>query len=139
MPASVMLTAVSLNPLPSSEVLRDALTEFLDRHPRPSDVLRGFADMLDAGEIPAGISPIHEQDSFLEDYRENAHRKSFRVPEETRQKLRALSFATGLAQTAIIRLALNQAASMKDPDGADPDPFMGGSFPASRIDPAKQG
>jgi hypothetical protein len=39
-----MLTAVSLNPLPSSEVLRDALTDFLDNHPRPGDVLRGFAD-----------------------------------------------------------------------------------------------
>jgi len=121
MPASVMLTAVSLNPLPSSEVLRDALTAFLDRHPRPSDVLRGFADMLDAGEIPAGPSPVHEHDSFLEDYRENAHRKSFRVSEETRPKLRALSFATGLAQTALIRLALNQSISMKKSEWKDPD------------------
>ncbi len=121
MPASVMLTAVSLNPLPSSDVLRDALTTFLDRHPCPSDVLRGFADMLDAGEIPAHASPVHEHDSFLRDYREQAYRKSFRVPEETRQKLRALSFATGLAQTAIIRLALNQAVSMTLPEGPDPD------------------
>jgi len=121
MSASVMLTAVSLNPLPASEILRDALTAFLDRHPRPSDVLRGFADMLDAGEIPSGISPVHEHDSFLRDYREHAYRKSFRVPEETRQKLRALSFATGLAQTAIIRLALNQAVSMTLPEGPDPD------------------
>jgi len=104
--SSVMLTAVSLNPLPSSEALRDALTAFLDRHQRPSDVLRGFADMLDAGEIPARAVPVHEYDSYLEDYRQYAYRKAFRVPEETRQKLRALSFATGLAQTAIIRLAL---------------------------------
>jgi len=104
--SSVMLTAVSLNPLPSSDVLREALTSFLDRHPRPSDVLRGFADMLDAGEIPARATPVHEYDGYLDDYREYAYRKAFRVPEETRQKLRALSFATGLAQTAIIRLAL---------------------------------
>lgn len=110
---SVMLTAVSLDPLPASEVLRDALIEFLDRYPRPSDVLRGFADMLDAGEIPAGISPVREYDGFLADYREYAYRKAFRVPAETRHQLRALSFATGLAQTAIIRLALNQAGSMK--------------------------
>ena len=121
MHASVMLTAVSLNPLPSSEELRDALAAFLDRHPRPSDVLRGFADMLDAGEIPAGPSPVHERDGYLEDYRECAYRKSFRVSEEVRQKLRALSFATGLAQTAIIRLALNQRASLAQPDGPDPD------------------
>ena len=121
MPASVMLTAVSLNPLPPSDVLRDALTAFLDRHPRPSDVLRGFADMLDAGEIPASPSPVHEHDGYMEDYREWAYRKSFRVPEETRQKLRALSFATGLAQTAIIRLALNQAASMAQTERPDPD------------------
>ena len=121
MPASVMLTAVSLNPLPPSDVLRDALTAFLDRHPRPSDVLRGFADMLDAGEVPAGPSPVHEHDGYLEDYREQVCRKSFRVPGETRQKLRALSFATGLAQTAIIRLALNQAASIAPPEGPDPD------------------
>ena len=121
MPASVMLTAVSLNPLPSSDVLRDALTAFLDRHPRPSDVLRGFADMLDAGEIPASPSPVHEHDGYMEDYREWAYRKSFRVPEETRQKLRQLSFATGLAQTAIIRLALNQAASLNAPEGPDSD------------------
>lgn len=121
MRASVMLTAVSLNPLPSSEELRDALAAFLARHPRPSDVLRGFADMLDAGEIPEGPSPVHERDSYLEDYRECAYRKSFRVPDETRQKLRQLSFATGLAQTAIIRLALNQRASLAQPDGPDPD------------------
>ena len=121
MPASVMLTAVSLNPLPSSEELRDALTAFLDRHPRPSDVLRGFADMLDAGEVPAGPSPVHEHDGYLEDYRECAYRKSFRVSEEVRQKLRQLSFATGLAQTAIIRLALNQAAAITPPEGPGPD------------------
>lgn len=121
MPASVMLTAVSLNPLPTSEVLRDALTAFLDRHPRPSDVLRGFADMLDAGQIPAGPSPVHEYDGYLEDYRDYAHRKAFRVPEEVRHKLRALSFATGLAQTAIIRLSLDQAASLNRPEGPDPD------------------
>lgn len=121
MSASVMLTAVSLNPLPTSEVLRDALVAFLDRHPRPSDVLRGFADMLDAGEIPAGPSPVHEHDGYLQDYRECAYRKSFRVSEEVRQKLRALSFATGLAQTAIIRLALNLAASINLPEGPDPD------------------
>ena len=118
---SVMLTAVSLNPLPSSQELRDALTAFLDRHPRPSDVLRGFADMLDAGEIPTGPAPVHEHDGYLEDYRECAYRKSFRVSEDVRQKLRALSFATGLAQTAIIRLALKQAASMTPPEGPDPD------------------
>jgi len=121
MSASVMLTAVSLNPLPSSEVLRDALAAFLDRHPRPSDVLRGFADMLDAGEIPARPSPVHEHDSYLEHYRDHACRKAFRVPEEVRQKLRALSFATGLAQTALIRLSLNQAASLNLPEGPDPD------------------
>ena len=121
MPASVMLTAVSLNPLPSSEELRDALTSFLDRHPRPSDVLRGFADLLDAGEIPAGPSPVHEHDGYLEGYREYAYRKSFRVSEDVRQKLRSLSFATGLAQTAIIRLALNQRASLAQPNGPDPD------------------
>ena len=121
MPASVMLTAVSLNPLPTSEVLRDALTAFLNRHPRPSDVLRGFADMLDAGQIPAGPSPLHEHDGYLEDYRQYAYRKAFRVPEEVRQKLRQLSFATGLAQTAIIRLSLSQAASLELPEGPDPD------------------
>ena len=121
MPASVMLTAVSLNPLPSSEVLRDALAAFLDRHPRPSDVLRGFADMLDAGEIPSGFAPVHEHKGYLDDYRDQAYRKAFRVQEEVRQKLRALSFATGLAQTAIIRLALNQAASLNLPEGPDPD------------------
>lgn len=118
---SVMLTAVSLNQLPTSEVLRDALTAFLDRHPRPSDVLRGFADLLDAGQIPAGMSPVHEHDGYLPDYRDYAYRKSFRVSEEVRQKLRALSFATGLAQTAIIRLALNRAASLVRPEGPDPD------------------
>jgi hypothetical protein len=121
MPASVMLTAVSLNPLPTSEVLRDALTAFLDRHPRPSDVLRGFADMLDAGQIPAWPAPVHEHDGYLEDYRQYAHRKAFRVPEEVRQKLRALSFAAGLAQTAIIRLSLSQAASLELPEGQDPN------------------
>ena len=121
MPESVMLTAVSLNPLPTSEVLRDALTAFLDRHPRPSDVLRGFADMLDAGQIPAGPSSVHEHDGYLEDYHQYAHRKAFRVPEEVRQKLRQLSFATGLAQTAIIRLSLSEAVSLKASDGPDPD------------------
>jgi hypothetical protein len=121
MPASVMLTAVSLNPLPTSEVLRDALTAFLDRYPRPSDVLRGFADMLDAGQIPAGPAPVYEHDGYLEDYRDYAYRKAFRVPEEVRQKLRQLSFATGLAQTAIIRLSLSQAASLDLPEGPDPD------------------
>ena len=54
-------------------------------------------------------------------YRDHAYRKAFRVPEEVRQKLRALSFATGLAQTAIIRLSLNQAASLNLPEGPDPD------------------
>ena len=118
---SVMLTAVSLNPLPSSEVLRDALIEFLDRHPRPGDVLRGSADLLDAGEIPAGPSPIHEHDEHLEDYRERVFRRAFRVPPEVRDQLRALSFATGLAQTAIIRLSLNQAASVTATDEPDPN------------------
>jgi predicted transcriptional regulator len=116
-----MLTAVSLYELPSSEVLREALTGFLDRHPRASDVLRGFADMLDAGEIPVGPAPIHEHDEYLRDYRDQVHRKAFRVPEETRDRLRALSFATGLAQTAIIRLALNQAVSTAQKEPADPD------------------
>lgn len=111
MPTSVMLTAVSLNPLPSSEVLRDSLTDFLDNHPRPGDVLRGFADLLDAGEIPSGISPVHERDQFMTDYREKVFRKSFRVSPEIRDQLRALSCATGLAQTAIIRLSLNQNPS----------------------------
>lgn len=121
MPASVILNAVSLNPLPSSKVLRDTLSDFLDQHPRPSDVLRGFADMLDAGEIPAGPSPVHEHGGFLDDYREHAYRKSFRVPEEVRQKLRQLSFATGLAQTAIIRLALNQDVSIAKTEMAGPN------------------
>ena len=121
MSKSVMLTAVSLHELPSSEVLREALTGFLDRHPRPSDVLRGFADMLDAGEIPVGPSPIHEHDEYLPDYRDQVHRKAFRVPEELRDRLRALSFATGLAQTAIIRLALNQAVSTAQKEPPNPD------------------
>ena len=118
---SVMLTAVSLNPLPSSEVLRDALTDFLDRHPKPGDVLRRFADLLDRGEIPSGLSPIHELDEHLDDYRERVFRRAFRVPPEVRDQLRALSFATGLAQTAIIRLSLNQAASVTATDEPDPN------------------
>ena len=43
------------------------------------------------------------------------------MPEEVRQKLRQLSFATGLAQTAIIRLSLSQAASLELPEWQDPD------------------
>ena len=43
------------------------------------------------------------------------------MPEEVRQKLRQLSFATGLAQTAIIRLSLSEAVSLKASDGQDPD------------------
>jgi len=121
MPASVMLTAVSLNPLPTSDVLRDALTAFLDQHPRPSDVLRGFADMLDAGQMPVRMSPVHEHEGYLEDYRQFAYRKSFRVSEELRQKLRQLSFATGLAQTAIMRLSLDQTAFLARPEAPDPD------------------
>lgn len=77
--------------------------------------------MLDAGEIPAGPSPVHEHDGYLPDYRDYAYRKAFRVPKEVRQKLRQLSFATGLAQTAIIRLALNRAVSLARPEGPDPD------------------
>jgi hypothetical protein len=84
-------------------------------------VLRGFADMLEAGQIPAWPAPVHEHGGYLEDYRQYAHRKAFRVPEEVRQKLRALSFATGLAQTAIIRLSLSQAASLELPEGQDQD------------------
>ena len=119
--SSVMLTAVSLNPLPSPEALREAITTFLERHPRPSDVLRGFADMLDAGEIPTGPSPVQEPYGDLDDDREYVFRKAFRAPEEIRQKLRALSLATGLTQTAIIRLALKQAASVAQVDATDPD------------------
>ena len=116
MSKSRTLTAVSLNPLPNSEELRSALVMFLDRHPSPGDVLRGFADMLDDGEIPVGTSPICESDSFLADYRSRINRRSFRVTEETRRKLDAIAFATSLRQTSIIRLALNQAEQAQGQD-----------------------
>jgi hypothetical protein len=37
--------------------------------------------MLEAGQIPAWPAPVHEHGGYLEDYRQYAHRKAFRVPE----------------------------------------------------------
>lgn len=104
------ITAISIYPLQSAEVLGGALLKFLDQNHKPSDILRSFADMLDATEKFDGITMVYEHDGIWVDKRKSIFQRSFYVSEETQQRLRAASLATGLSQTSIILLALNTQA-----------------------------
>ena len=113
---TVVITAISLDPLPSGPHIRGALLDYLDARPRPGDVLRDLAARLDAAEdagaralIPGREQPIREADELLPDYREQAHRRPFRLTKAEAARLHATARATGLYATSIIRAALAHA------------------------------
>lgn len=100
------ITAVSLHPLPAGPAIREAVEAYLAASPRPSDVLRQLADLMDAGEVPPLSQPVHEAGEWLDDYRNRVNRKTYRCTEDHARDLAAMARATGLSQTSIIRLAL---------------------------------
>jgi len=110
---SHFITAISLNPLPKGPELRSIVDAFLQRQRKPGDILRAMADHLDAVEdrrnLPARFKAHKEADTLLDDYKDRAYRLNYRCTPEHAAKLAALSFATGLDQTALIRLALFEA------------------------------
>lgn len=103
------ITAVSLRPLPAGPVIREAVEAYLAASPSPSDVLRQLADLIDAGQVPPLAQGVHEADEWLADYRDRVNRRTYRCTEDHARNLATMARATGLSQTAIIRLALASA------------------------------
>jgi len=112
------VTAVSLRPLPPSAELRETVDAYIHRH-SPAEILRHLADRLEAAEAggadPDGVAalaprPVHEANEFYgrEEYAERAFRRTYRADGDHVRRIAALSLATGLCRTAIIRAALHR-------------------------------
>ena len=106
---SIVSQATSLEPLPSGPEIRDAVRQYLDASPKPSDTLREMADAMDAG-LFVGFDgqAVAEADGYLEDYRSRIYRRSVRFMEAEWTVLQNHATATGLTVGAIIRLALQR-------------------------------
>lgn len=92
------VTAVSAYPLPDSEVLRHMISVYLAADRRPGDVLRDLADAIDR---------LHEANQTSPAIGKAVHKRSIRITAEQKQKLKALSLATGLRHTSLIRAAID--------------------------------